>query len=366
MQAIRERWTQSRLSALLGTRYPIVQGPFGGGSSTIALASGVSNARGLGGFGAQHLGPAQITDLVGQLKAHTSNPFAVNLWVPLPGEREYTLSPEEYERQMTRLRPYYAELGAAEPAYAATYGQRYDDQIEVLLAASPPVISFVMGVPERGVVEEARARGIATIATATTADEARAIEQAGLDAVVASGSDAGGHRGAFLRPVEESLVGTFSLVPQVASAVSIPVIAAGGIADARGIVAALALGADGVQIGTAFLVADESGASAAHRQALLSDRSQVTELTTVFSGRTARGIPNRFQRDYAQFEGDFPDYPIQGALTAGIRSTESARNGDELTSLWSGQAAPLARGGSIADIFAGLVHETEALLGIAG
>lgn len=364
MDSIRNRWSNSRLSALLGINYPIVQGPFGGGSSTIAMASAISNCGGLGGYGAQSLSAEQIRDLVAEFKTATTSPFAVNLWVPLPGEREYRLTSTEFERQMNRLRPYYNELNAKEPEFSPTFGQSYDSQIELLLESRPPAISFIMGVPDHGVIEEARTRGIVTIGTATTVDEAIAIEAAGLDAVIASGSDAGGHRGAFLRPVSESLVGTFSLIPQIADAVSIPIIAAGGVSDARGIVAALTLGADGVQVGTAFLVSDESGASPAYRDALLSPDARTTELTTVFSGRTARGIPNRFLEEFREFEGDIPDYPVQGALTGALRSAANEQGNAEFISLWAGQAAALSRPGSIVKIFETLVAETEALLGI--
>lgn len=366
MDSIRKRWSSSPLCNLLGIRYPIVQGPFGGGSSTVKLASTISNCGGLGGYGAQSLDAEQIQSLVSEIKAATNAPFAVNLWVPLPGEREYRLTPAEFDRQISRLRPYFDELGLAEPAYPTTVGLSYDTQIEALLAAQPSVISFIMGIPDQSVIDEARTRGIVTIGTATTVDEAVAIEAAGLDAVVASGSDAGGHRGAFLRPVGESLVGTFSLIPQVADAVSIPIIAAGGVADARGVTAALALGADGVQIGTAFLVANESGASPAYREKLLSDEAKTTVLTTVFSGRSARGVPNRFLEEYRKYEDDIPDYPIQGGLTAAIRSAANEQGRAEFISLWAGQAASLIRPGSITEIFEMLVAETERLLGHVG
>jgi nitronate monooxygenase len=216
-----------------------------------------------------------------------------------------------------------------------------------------------MGIPPTSVLEEARRRGIVTIGTATTVDEAVALESAGVDAVVASGSDAGGHRGAFLRPVHESLVGAFSLIPQVADAVTIPVIAAGGIADARGVVAALTLGADGVQIGTAFLASDESAASPVHKRALHSPEARATVLTRVFTGRLARGIPNRFQSEMAAYEDDLPPYPIQSALTQSLRSAANERGIHDYVHLWAGQAAPLTTPRSAADLMASLVAETE-------
>lgn len=234
----------------------------------------------------------------------------MNLWIPLEGERSALPDNAAFTAHTERLRPYYDELGAAAPAYEDVEAlPAFDDQIAALLAAAPPVISFVMGIPPRRVVDQARRRGIALIGTATTVDEAVALENAGLDAIVASGSDAGGHRGAFLAPARESLVGTFSLVPQIADAVTVPVIAAGGIADGRGIRAALTLGADAVQIGTAFLATRESGASDTHKRQLGTPAARTTVLTRLFSGRTARSIPNRFVHDMAAYEDVVPPTP---------------------------------------------------------
>jgi nitronate monooxygenase len=356
-------FTDGRLRELFGIRYPIVQGPFGGGLSSVRLAASVSDAGGLGSYGAHILDPRQITDLVAELRAATPGPFAVNLWIPQPGEREAYLTPEEFERHVGRLRPYLTELGVPEPRYDAPTGQDYEAQIEALLRAAPPVISFVMGVPSPDVLAEARGRGIVTVGTATTVDEAIALERAGVDAVVASGSDAGGHRGAFLRPVTESLVGTFSLIPQVVDAVSLPVVAAGGIADARGVAAALTLGADGVQIGTAFLATEESGASTVHKRALHSEDARVTVLTRVFSGRLARGIPNRFQREMAVHEDDIPPYPAQNNLTQALRAAANQRGMHDYVHLWAGQAAALTASRPAAEYLDALIADTARLLG---
>lgn len=353
------RWSSGRLEDLLNLDHPIVQGPFGGGLSSVALAAEVADAGGLGSYGAHILGPDQIVKLVAELKNATSRAFAVNLWVPQPGESELRAGAADVER----LRPYYAELGVPEPDIGQPVGQNFDDQIEALLAAEPPAISFVMGVPSERVLAEARRRGIVTIGTATTVDEAIALEAAGLDAVVASGSDAGGHRGAFLRPVHESLVGTFSLVPQVADAVSVPVIAAGGIADGRGIAAALTLGADGVQIGTGFLATTESGASPLHKQGLHGPDARVTVLTRLFSGRLARGIPNRFVREMAAFEADVPPYPVQNALMLPIRRAAAEQGLPDYVNLWAGQAAPLTRARTAGEYIQTLLAETDRATG---
>lgn len=334
----------------LDVEHPVVQGPFGGGLSTVELAAAVSGAGGLGSFGAHLLAPGEITDLVARLRAATGRPFAVNLWVPQPGEGATTdLAPH-----VARIRPYLAELGLPEPDPVPL--PDFAEQVEALLAAEPPVISFVMGLPPARVVAEARRRGIFTIGTATTVDEAVAVGEAGLDAVVASGSDAGGHRGAFLRPVAESLVGTFSLVPQVRDAVTIPVIAAGGIADARGVAAAMALGADAVQVGTGFLATTESGAAPAHKAALRGPGARVTILTRLFSGRPARAIPNRLTRDLAAHEADVPPYPAQSALMLPLRRAAALADDPDLLNLWSGQAAPLTRAMGAAEYLRTLVE----------
>ncbi|MFE4615067.1 NAD(P)H-dependent flavin oxidoreductase [Streptomyces sp. NPDC056747] len=332
-----------RFGELVGTALPVVQGPFGGGLSSVALTAAVSEGGGLGSYGAHIHTPDEITALVARLRAATDRPFAVNLWVPQEGEgRELPAS--ALAEHIERLRPYYEELGVRAPnAEDVRAWPDFDEQLDALLAAAPPVISLVMGLPPRRLVAEARRRGIVVVGTATTVDEAVALERAGADAVVASGSDAGGHRGAFLRPVRESLVGTFSLVPQVADAVTVPVVAAGGIADGRGIAAALALGADAVQIGTGFLAARESGASEPHRRALGTPEARTTVLTRLFSGRTARGIPNAFVRDMAAHEDHVPPYPAQNALMQPIRRAAAEQDRPAYVNLWAGQAAALAQ-----------------------
>ncbi|WP_438011670.1 nitronate monooxygenase [Sorangium sp. So ce321] len=354
-------WTDTRLTRQLGLRLPIVQGPFGGGLSTTALAAAVSNAGGLGSFGAHFLTPAQIGELVAELRRLTPDPFAVNLWVPQAGEPS-TIEPAELERHVARLRPVLRQLGLPDPEVPSAFTPRFEEQVEAALEARPQVLSFVMGVPPGWVIEGAKARGIALVGTATTVDEAIALDQAGVDVIVASGSDAGGHRGAFLRPVRESLVGTLSLVPQVVDAVRAPVVAAGGVADGRGVAAALALGAEGVQIGTAFLACEESGASAGHRRALASPGARTTVLTRVFSGRTARGIINAFVEAMTPHEADVPAYPVQNWLTQPIRRAAAAADREDYLSLWAGQSAALARPRPAADLVAALVEQTEQVI----
>ena len=352
-------WNQTRVSDRLGIRYPIIQGPFGGGLSTIQLTAVVSNAGGLGSFGAHHLSPVQIKETVAAIRRHTTRPFAVNLWIPLPGEAELRLSPSEFASNVRRLRPCYDAFGLPEPEFQETFQQRFEDQIDALLEARPPVFSFVFGIPSREILSALRQRAIKTIGAATTVDEACALEEAGVDLIVASGSDAGGHRPSFLESAERSLTGTFALVPQVADAVRTPIIAAGGIGDGRGIIAAFVLGAEAAQLGTVFLATHESGASEAHKAELVSKPPRSTALTRVFSGRMARGIRNRFIEEMTLHETDMPPYPIQNWFTQPIRRAAAEAGRADYQSLWAGQAAALSQRRPAAEAFAALVEGTE-------
>lgn len=348
-------WAATRVAQRLGVRYPIVQGPFGGGTSSVELAATVSRYGGLGSFGANQLGPDGISEVVQAIRSRTDQPFNVNIWVPLSGEAQLRLTEAELPAAVARLRPYLDEAGVAPPQTPPGPGPDFAAQLDALLEAAPPVVSFVFGVPPAEFVDRARGKGIVVIGTATTVDEAVALERGGVDLVVASGSDAGGHRGAFLRPVDESLVGTMSLVPQVVDAVGVPVIAAGGIADARQVRAAFALGAEGVQIGTAFLITDESGASTVHKAVLTGPHRSVTVLTPVFTGRLARAVPNRMTRELGPEAAALPEYPLQAGLTAAIRKAGAADGNADLVNAWSGQSAGLTRPQGARDYLDGLV-----------
>ena len=342
-------WSDTRVARLLQIRYPVVQGPFGGGLSSVELLTAVSDAGGLGSYGANWMSPAAITELVATARRSTTAAFNVNLWVPLAGEGSSTVAPAD----LARLEGYYAELQLSTEGVVLPEVPHFEEQLAALVEAAPPVISFVFGVPPTAAIAEARGRGTVTVGTATTVEEAVALEEAGIDVIVASGSDAGGHRGAFLRPVEESLVGTLSLVPQVVDAVRVPVIAAGGIADVRQIRACWALGAEGVQLGTAFLMTDESAAAPVHKRILSSDAAASTVLTDAFTGRLARAVPNRFSRELAQ--ASLPPYPLQSLLTAPLRRVAAAAGEPDLLNLWSGQSARLATRRSASDLMRQLV-----------
>src|SRR6202166_230898 len=261
------RWNENRLTAKLGIGYPVIQGPLGGLSSQ-KLTAAVSNFGGLGSFGAHSLTPEAIKDVIAEIRSLTSKPFAMNLWVSMEDEDARISDENAFNRSLAPLAVQTAALRAPRPTYKPYSPIRFEDQARVLLDANVRVFSFIYGIPQREILEECRAKHIVTIGTATTPDEGAALQEAGVDAVVASGFEAGGHRGSFLRAAEDSLTGTLSLVPQVSDVVDVPVIAAGGVGDSRGVIAAFALGAEAVQMGTAFLACVESGASRLHRETL--------------------------------------------------------------------------------------------------
>jgi nitronate monooxygenase len=355
-------WNRNRLTERLGIQYPIIQGPLGGLSSQ-KLTAAVSSFGGLGSFGAHSLAPEAINDVIAQIRALTSKPFAVNLWVSLEDDGARTSDERAFNRSLAPLAPHLAELGAPRPKYRPYSPTRFEDQVRVLVDAAVPVFSFIFGIPPREILDECRRKGVATIGTATSRDEAAALEEAGIDAVVASGFEAGGHRGSFLQPAEDSLTGTISLVPQVVDAVTVPVIAAGGIADARGVVAALALGAEGVQMGTVFLTCEESGASRFHREALRSPAARHTGLTRGFTGRLARGIRNRLMEELNRNGTEFLPYPLQRGLIRSLSNAAEAAGRADLLPLWAGQSATLSTGTDVSAFLTSLVEDLSEITG---
>ncbi|MFB8385631.1 NAD(P)H-dependent flavin oxidoreductase [Microbacterium sp. NPDC055910] len=339
-----------RLQDLFGIDVPIVLGPFGGLSS-VSLTGAVSEAGGLGSYGLYGYAPDRITETIAAVKAATPKPFAVNLW--LPTGDEVTPADVELTSALAALAPLYDAVGVAPPTLPERFLPDIADQVQAVMDAAPAVVSVVYGAPSRELVGAAHRRGIRIVGTATTVAEAVALDEAGVDAVVATGAEAAGHRVSFLRAAENSLVGTFALVPQVVDAVGVPVIAAGGVADRRGVAAAFALGASGVQVGTAFLRTRESAATEAHRRAIARAAAEDTVLTRAMSGRLARGIPNRAMRDI-EASGAIAPFPAQNWLTGVFRAEAARRDGGDLLSLWAGQGAPLATRERADEVFAEL------------
>lgn len=334
---------------------PIVLAPMGG-AATVELAAAVANARGFAILPCAYSTPAQIALDIAALRAATTRPFGVNLFVET---QPYAADEAAIARAHVRLGAYRAELGLAQPGAAPRPPEQYAAQIDAVLAARPAVFTFTFGIPDAATLQRFRIAQICTLGTATTVAEARALAAAGVDGIIAQGAEAGAHRGTFLAPVDASLVGTLALVPQVVDATHLPVIAAGGIGDGRGIAAVLALGAHAAALGTSFLLAAESGIGPAYRAALRDGAARETVLTRAFSGRTARGLPNRMTRELAG-EGDIAPYPFQNAMTRDIRNAAVAQGRSDFLSLWAGQAAVLAREDPAATIVARLAREAAA------
>lgn len=343
----------------LGVRYPIFCAPMAGGPSTPELVAAVSDAGGLGFLGAGYLSPDETRRAIRRVRVLTQAPFGVNVFIPetVADERDAVIAMKAWLREQARDDALKAEIDAVHPH--PTSAETFAEQMQVILEEQVPVISFTFGCPDPDIIAKWKAAGACVMGTATTPDEAAALEQAGCDAVVAQGYEAGGHRGTFLAMDETRLIGTMALVPQVADRVRVPVIAAGGVMDGRGLVACLALGAQAVQMGTYFLAAAESGANPAYKKALLEWRDRGTILTRSFSGKLARGIRNDFIEAMARSGLDIPPYPLQNALTQPIRRAAAATGDAEHMSLWAGQGYAMAKPMPARDLVRTLVEEME-------
>lgn len=322
------------LSSLLGIELPVIQAPMAGVQLS-ALAIAVSNAGGLGSLPCAMLTPQAMRKELEALKAATSRPYNVNFFC----HAEPQPSAEREKAWRKALSPYFRELGIDPERIPEGPGRApfSAETADVLEDFRPAVVSFHFGLPSKELLARVRAIGAKVLSSATTVDEARWLEAQGVDAVIAQGAEAGGHRGMFLTDELTTQVGTFALVPQMVRAVKLPVIAAGGIADARGVAAAMALGAAGVQVGTAYLLCPEATTSAVHRAALKSDAARHTALTNVFTGRPARGIVNRIMRELGPMCLAAPAFPLATAAIAPLRAKAEAQGSGDFSPLWSGQ-----------------------------
>lgn len=342
--------------AAIGLRHPIVQAPMAGGATTPDLVAAVSNAGGLGFLAGAMLSPAAIVENVSRIRALTHRPFGVNLFVletPQPGEAEVAAA-------LARLAPAREALGLGPASTPARWCEDTAAQIETLIELAPAVVSFTFGVLDAETVRRFRRASSYVIGTATTVEEARVWTAAGADAICVQGAEAGAHRGTFLGDFEQSSIGLMALIPQVCGAVEVPVIAAGGIMDGRGIAAALVLGAQAAQLGTAFLCCPESGIHPGWKQAIRQARDDDTRVTRVFSGKYARGIVNSFMEAMRPLEREIPDYPVQNALTGDMRRAAAQQDRMDYMSLWAGQGAPMARALPAAELVATLASELDA------
>ncbi|GAB3063095.1 NAD(P)H-dependent flavin oxidoreductase [Salinicoccus sesuvii] len=346
------------LKNLLGIEHAIIQSPMAGGITTVRLVSAVAKSGGLGMIGAGGLAPEELRKIVRKLKKKNISAFGVNLFVPW----KFKTTEEEISDAYKALKPLYDKFDlkqqVVEPVTYEMVEKAFNERIEIVIEEQVPVCSFIFGLPSHQQIERLKEAGVILIGTATTVKEAETVERAGFDAVVLQGVEAGGHRGSFLAAVDDSLIGLMSLIPEAADHLSIPIIASGSIMDGRGIAAARILGAAGVQLGTAFISTDESGAHTIHKNALSADRDTPSVLTSVFTGRAARAIKNTFITDMSRQTQKLVDYPVQRSLTQPIQDASKADGNIDYGMLLAGQGKARARYISASELIEQLVAET--------
>jgi len=334
------------LAALLADLpIPILQAPMVG-ASLDGLALAVNAAGGMGTLAGGALAPADLAATITAMKSASDRPFGVNLLMT----SRTSADAATIEAALARLAPWYAQLGEPPPAAPNQFAPDFEAQLAAIADTAPAVASFTFSILTRDQVEALQRAGTYVVGTATTVAEARAWAAVGADGICAQGFEAGGHRGHFLAETEASLVGTMALVATIRAAVDLPVIAAGGIMDGRGVAAALALGAAAAQMGTAFMLSDEATTSKPWRRALETAGDDPTVLTRAFTGRHARGVENRFMREMRAVENEVPAYPVQNRLTQPLRAASAAANDPEMISLWAGQAVALGRSGAAGEM----------------
>jgi nitronate monooxygenase len=351
-------WPQTDLTELLSTRYPLIQAPMAS-VSTPELVAAVSNAGGLGSLGGAIVAPEQLREQIEAIHGLTNEPFAVNLFAPI----ETPPAPAQVAAMADALAPWRERFGldpAGEPPQPPP--SFVEEQLAVVIETKPAAFSFTFGIPPAEALDEMRDAGIKLIGTATAPGEAVMLAEAGCDAVVAQGSEAGGHRGTFALSFERALIGTMALVPQVVDAVELPVIAAGGIMDGRGIAAALTLGAAGVQLGTAFIACPESAAPDSYKRSLADSDASATTVSDAFTGRPARGLRTSFFDELERSGHEIPPYPLQAMLVAELREAGLERDELDTVSRLAGQGAPMVRELPAAELVARLASEAEAAI----
>jgi len=324
----------------------------GGGPSTPELVATVSNAGGLGSLGAAYLTPDQITEAIRQIKSLTNKPFNVNLFAG-----GYEAKPYDPKPMLAVLAEIHEALALPAPILPALPPDPFPAQFEAVLAADPPIFSFTFGIPNPDAMAKLKARHITIIGTATTVEEARLLVDAGVDAILAQGAEAGAHRGTFAGPFKSAMIPILQLTPSIRNAVSVPVIASGGIMDGRDISETLRVGASAAALGTAFLTCPESGASEAYKGAILAAGKDTTVITRAFSGRPSRGLRNVFITKMAGKENMILPYPLQNILTRSMRTAAASRGDSGFLSLWAGTGVARARALPAADLVIRLVEE---------
>ncbi|MBY5727439.1 NAD(P)H-dependent flavin oxidoreductase [Rhizobium leguminosarum] len=333
------RWPDRRILDLFGIELPIIQAPMAG-ATTVDMVVAAAKAGGLGSLPSAQLNAEGLRQALTEIRTATKSPVNVNFFSHVPPQGD----PAAQMRWRALLAPYFVEVGLDPAAPIAAAGRAPFDSsfCTVVEELKPEVVSFHFGLPEKALVHRVKATGARIISSATTVAEAVWLEANGVDAVIAMGFEAGGHRGNFLTQDMATQVGTMALVPQVVDAVRVPVIAAGGIANGRGVAAALMLGASAVQVGTAYLFCPEAKIPAVQAEALASARDDSTAITNVFTGHPARGVVNRLMRELGPISESVPAFPTAGGALVPIRAMAEAESRNDFTNLWSGQAASLA------------------------
>jgi len=335
-----KKWPSTRIQDLLGIELPIIQAPMAGADSP-ELAAEVSEAGGLGSLACPLLTHDQIRESLTEIRKRTSKPFNLNFF----SHRSPQSNPSHEKNWLAHLKKFHLELGLDVDALPsgptrAPFDENFCALVEEL---RPKIVSFHFGLPDQALVQRLKKAGILILSSATSVQEARWLEDRGCDAIIAQGSEAGGHRGMFLNTDIATQVGTMALVPQIVDAVKVPVIAAGGIADSRGIAASFALGASAVQLGTAYLFCPEAHVSPLYREALRNVRDDQTALTNIFSGRAARGIVNRFVNEVGPMSALAPEFPLASSAVAPLRKKSEAQGSTDFMQMWAGQSAHLCR-----------------------
>jgi nitronate monooxygenase len=345
----------TKLTEQVGIRYPIIQAPMAGGATTPELVAAVSNAGGLGSLGAGYMTPSDIRLAIRAIRTLTNKPFAVNLFIPT--KHHATL--DQIKQACIDINQSCVELGITIEPAIEPYAPSFEEQIIILIDEKIPVFSYTFGTLDSEWIKQFKKNHTLLIGTATTLAEARFLENSGTDMIAAQGSEAGGHRGTFIGKEEDGLIGLFCLIPQLVHQITIPIIASGGIMEGRGIVAAMDLGAEGVQMGTAFLSCVETGIPDVYKQALLSQQKDNTVLTRAFSGKLARGLRNEFTERMESKLRNILDYPIQNALTNPMRKIAKEKDNNNFMSMWAGQSAQLSRSCTASELIHALVIEMD-------
>ena len=356
-------WPSTKITRLLKIKLPIIQAPMAGGATTPELVAAVSNTGGLGSLAAGYMHADAIRQAIIKIRQLTDKPFAVNLFI----NEEVKVTQVEIQKAWSDVIKSCNELiqGASMILPQPPYVPLFEEQMKVIIEEKVPIFSFTFGIPSKKWLQELKTKNVKLIGTATSLQEAVLLEKSDIDIIVAQGSEAGGHRGTFVGKAEDALIGINSLVPCLVDNLNVPIVAAGGIMDARGIVSSLILGAQGVQMGTAFLTCPESGIHPAFKKLLLQTKDDSTVLTKAFSGKLARGIRNKFiYRMKSNCKNILP-YPIQHAITSPMRKLAMNQNCVDFMSMWAGQSASLSKGLPATQLIAELAINVEKLLNIS-